>query len=170
MHVPKVNNDGNPRQEKKKIGGTNRGKRKNKGDQKPRRGREEKGTKTVEYSSKILRKVILITRSWRRGAWAHYSILINTIGALLLYLCFYLFCFSAFQLELDPNHITEPEPSNPVRRSYWVLRLVRSTILHGGYLTPKLFAPKDVWTQVWFGQTRENLPLSSSSSLLLSRL
>ncbi|CAM9147792.1 unnamed protein product [Sphacelaria rigidula] len=52
------------------------------------------------------------------------------------------------KLELDPNHITEPEPSNPVRRSYWVLRLVRSTILHGGYLTPKLFAPKDVWTQV----------------------
>lgn len=52
------------------------------------------------------------------------------------------------QLELDPNHTTEPEPSHPARRSYWVLRLVRSTILHGGYLTPKLFAPKDIWTQV----------------------
>lgn len=45
-----------------------------------------------------------------------------------------------------------------------MLRLVRSTILHGGYLTPKLFAPKDVWTQVRFGQRGR-----SSSSLLLSR-
>lgn len=55
---------------------------------------------------------------------------------------------SCAQMELDPNFTTEPEPSYPERRSYWVLRLVRATIATGGYLTPTLYAPKDVWTQV----------------------
>ncbi|CAM9529665.1 unnamed protein product [Ascophyllum nodosum] len=53
------------------------------------------------------------------------------------------------QMELDPNCSTgEAEPSDPARRSYWVMRLVQTTILYGGYLTPKLYAPKEVWTQV----------------------
>ncbi|CAN0420391.1 unnamed protein product, partial [Hapterophycus canaliculatus] len=52
-------------------------------------------------------------------------------------------------MDLDANQSTlEDEPTNPTRRSYWVLRLVRTTILRGGYLTPKLYAPKEVWTQV----------------------
>lgn len=54
-------------------------------------------------------------------------------------------------MELDPNHsTTETEPSHPGRRSYWVMRLVRTTIVYGGYLTPRLYAPKEVWTQVTF--------------------
>lgn len=52
-------------------------------------------------------------------------------------------------MELDPNGSTaEAEPTHPARRSYWVMRLVRTTIMYGGYLTPKLYAPKEVWTQV----------------------
>ncbi|CAM9831712.1 unnamed protein product, partial [Laminaria digitata] len=52
-------------------------------------------------------------------------------------------------MELDPNGSTaEVEPTHPARRSYWVMRLVRTTIMYGGYLTPKLYAPKEVWTQV----------------------
>ncbi|CAN0463448.1 unnamed protein product, partial [Scytosiphon promiscuus] len=54
-------------------------------------------------------------------------------------------------MELDPNGSTaEAEPTHPARRSYWVMRLVRTTIMYGGYLTPKLYAPKEVWTQVRF--------------------
>lgn len=53
------------------------------------------------------------------------------------------------QMELDPTQSTaEAEPTHPSRRAYWVMRLVGTTILYGGYLTPKLFAPKEVWTQV----------------------
>ncbi|CAB1117750.1 unnamed protein product [Ectocarpus sp. CCAP 1310/34] len=53
------------------------------------------------------------------------------------------------QMDLDAHQSTlEAEPTHPARRSYWVLRLVRTTILYGGYLTPKLYAPKEVWTQV----------------------
>lgn len=52
-------------------------------------------------------------------------------------------------MELDPNEAaSEVEPTHPARKAYWVMRLVRTTILYGGYLTPKLYAPKEVWTQV----------------------
>lgn len=53
------------------------------------------------------------------------------------------------QMDLDANQSTlEGEPTNPTRRSYWVLRLVRTTILCGGHLTPKLYVPMEVWAQV----------------------
>ncbi|CAM9941120.1 unnamed protein product [Scytosiphon promiscuus] len=53
------------------------------------------------------------------------------------------------QMDLDAKQSTlEDEPTNPTRRSYWVLRLVRTTILCGGYLTPRLYVPKEVWAQV----------------------
>eukprot|EP00903_Cladosiphon_okamuranus_P017607 g16218.t1 len=52
------------------------------------------------------------------------------------------------QMNLDPNQSPEPQPTHPARKSYWVLRIVRTTILNGGWLTPKLYAPKEVWTQV----------------------
>ncbi|CAN0346027.1 unnamed protein product [Pylaiella littoralis] len=53
------------------------------------------------------------------------------------------------QMELDPNEAaSEVEPTHPARKAYWVMRLVRTTILYGGYLTPKLYAPKEVWAQV----------------------
>lgn len=41
----------------------------------------------------------------------------------------------------------EPEPDNAMRRPFWVLRLIRSTITAGGYLTPRLHVPKVVWEQ-----------------------
>lgn len=53
------------------------------------------------------------------------------------------------QMELNPSQSSiEPMPGHPARKSYWVMRLVRTTIVSGGYLTPKLYAPKDVWNQV----------------------
>lgn len=41
----------------------------------------------------------------------------------------------------------EPEPDNTLRRPYWVLRLLRRTVTFGGYLTPRLYVPKNVWEQ-----------------------
>lgn len=55
---------------------------------------------------------------------------------------------SAPQMNLDPNQSPEPQPTHPARKSYWVLRIVKTTIVNGGWLTPKLYAPKEVWTQV----------------------
>eukprot|EP00953_Heterococcus_sp_UTEX-ZZ885_P012444 7134-Heterococcus_DN1.PRE.3 len=52
------------------------------------------------------------------------------------------------QLQLNPNHEIEPAPSSLARRPYWVMRLLRQTILQGGYLSPRLFVPKGVWAQV----------------------
>ena len=41
----------------------------------------------------------------------------------------------------------EPEPENVLRRPFWMLRLLRTTINTGGYLTPRLHVPKLVWEQ-----------------------
>ena len=41
----------------------------------------------------------------------------------------------------------EPAPWSSVRRPYWTLRLVKSTIEGGGFLTPRLFVPAEVWCQ-----------------------
>jgi hypothetical protein len=39
----------------------------------------------------------------------------------------------------------EPEPDNPLRRPYWLLRLIRQTVRHGGFITPRLHVPALVW-------------------------
>ncbi|CAM9550711.1 unnamed protein product [Chrysoparadoxa australica] len=52
------------------------------------------------------------------------------------------------QLELDPNHAMEPPPKCSSCRPYWLMRLIRQTILQGGYITGRLFVPKGVWAQV----------------------
>ena len=39
----------------------------------------------------------------------------------------------------------EPEPQNPLRRPYWLLRLVRQSVRQGGFITPKLHVPALVW-------------------------
>lgn len=41
----------------------------------------------------------------------------------------------------------EPEPRMRSRRPFWLLRLLRQSILFGGFLNEKVYVPKDVWRQ-----------------------
>ena len=52
------------------------------------------------------------------------------------------------QLQLDPKQTLEAAPDSLARRPYWIMRLVRQTVLQGGHLTPRLYVPKGVWAQV----------------------
>ena len=46
------------------------------------------------------------------------------------------------------NSSTEPAPDALARRPYWIMRLLRQTVLTGGHLTPRLYVPKGVCAQV----------------------
>ncbi|KAJ3255072.1 hypothetical protein HK104_007170, partial [Borealophlyctis nickersoniae] len=41
----------------------------------------------------------------------------------------------------------EPPPSNPERRPFWLMRALSRTITKGGFLTPKLYVPRQIWFQ-----------------------
>ncbi|CAM9481627.1 unnamed protein product [Phaeothamnion confervicola] len=74
------------------------------------------------------------------------------------------------QLELDPNHTIEPAPDQLARRPYWIMRLVMQTIEQGGYITPRLFAPRGVWTQVGVKFTGFAQKVNAMEALLVMTL
>lgn len=41
----------------------------------------------------------------------------------------------------------EAEPDNVLRRPFWILKLIRTTITKGGFITPNLHVPRLVWEQ-----------------------
>jgi hypothetical protein len=41
----------------------------------------------------------------------------------------------------------EEPPKSLLLRPYWLLRVLRKVIIQGGYLSPKVFVPKLVWSQ-----------------------
>ena len=41
----------------------------------------------------------------------------------------------------------EPPPTSTLKMSYWQLRIIGNSIENGGYLTPNLYIPKNLWTQ-----------------------
>jgi len=49
----------------------------------------------------------------------------------------------------NPNRriVYEPPPTSTIKTSYWQLRIIANTIEHGGYLTPTLYVPKNLWSQ-----------------------
>ncbi|KAK5198110.1 hypothetical protein LTR92_002355 [Exophiala xenobiotica] len=48
---------------------------------------------------------------------------------------------------LDPPHPLEPCPESFLLRPFWLMRCLYQTLAHprGGYLTTKLFIPRDIW-------------------------
>jgi hypothetical protein len=42
----------------------------------------------------------------------------------------------------------EEPPSMPARHPFWLMRLVRASVLTGGFLTEDIFLPKQVWAQI----------------------
>lgn len=44
------------------------------------------------------------------------------------------------------NKLLEP-PTSIIQLPYWQMKVVQRTILNGGFLTPTLFVPKNVWNQ-----------------------
>eukprot|EP00160_Parvularia_atlantis_P013786 Unigene3057_Nuclearia_a/m.9402 Unigene3057_Nuclearia_a/g.9402 ORF Unigene3057_Nuclearia_a/g.9402 Unigene3057_Nuclearia_a/m.9402 type:complete len:325 (-) Unigene3057_Nuclearia_a:60-1034(-) len=56
---------------------------------------------------------------------------------------------SAFTFKEQPPIGTMPEtaPSDPLRRPYWLMKLLALTMTRGGYMTPKLYVPRNVWFQ-----------------------
>lgn len=51
----------------------------------------------------------------------------------------------------DPKCKVIPEleapPTGIILHSFWQMRIISTTIRHGGFLTPQIYIPKDVWTQ-----------------------
>ncbi len=55
----------------------------------------------------------------------------------------------------------EPEPENPLRRPYWLLRLIRQTVRQGGFITPRLHVPALVWQM--YGASFSGLSVKSKA-------
>ncbi|XP_004343103.1 hypothetical protein CAOG_07244 [Capsaspora owczarzaki ATCC 30864] len=55
----------------------------------------------------------------------------------------------------------DPPPPSPFHRPYWLMRVLLRTMTTGGYLTPKLYVPRQVWFQT-------GLKLTSVSSKFMS--
>lgn len=50
-------------------------------------------------------------------------------------------------IEVKKTISYESPPSSTIKTSYWQLRIIANTIDDGGYLTPNLYVPKNLWTQ-----------------------
>jgi len=55
--------------------------------------------------------------------------------------------FADFKEESPIGPIPERPPSSPLFRPFWLMRIIRKTIQSGGYLTPTIYVPKNVWYQ-----------------------
>ncbi len=57
----------------------------------------------------------------------------------------------AFDEKFDPSTSSylpwEEQPGDPIRHPFWLMRTIKNTINHGGYITADVFVPKIVWTQ-----------------------
>lgn len=58
----------------------------------------------------------------------------------------------AFDEKADPSVLRcEPRPVPPDDKqgySYWLMRVIRTTILSGGFISDDVYVPKSVWTQI----------------------
>ena len=55
----------------------------------------------------------------------------------------------------------ESPPTSVGRRPYWLLRVLRNIILNGGYISPRVYVPKLVWSQ--FGMKFTGLSVKTSA-------
>ena len=44
-----------------------------------------------------------------------------------------------------PQHLPDPPPTPILYKCYWMMRVWRTTMVQGGYVTHKLYIPKSLW-------------------------
>lgn len=77
-----------------------------------------------------------------------------------------------FNDKMNPRSLNceprEDPPSSLLLRPYWLLRVFRKVIQKGGYLSPKVFVPKLVWSQYGVKFTGLSAKTSAFEQLLIS--
>jgi hypothetical protein len=72
---------------------------------------------------------------------------------------------SPVHLRSDPR---EEPPTSVLLRPYWLLRVLRKVITQGGYISPKVFVPKLVWSQYGVKFTGLSAKTSAFEQLLIA--
>ncbi|KAK6361399.1 hypothetical protein TWF730_005131 [Orbilia blumenaviensis] len=79
-------------------------------------------------------------------------------------------------LESDPSHPAplEPMPQEPLSKTFWLMRCLNNAISnpHGGYLSQKLFVPREIWLMrgVKLKCVDEKIAASDSLTMALKKL
>ena len=77
-----------------------------------------------------------------------------------------------FNDKMSPIHLrSEPRegpPASLLLRPYWLLRILRRVITQGGYISPKVFVPKLVWSQYGVKFTGLSAKTSAFEQLLIA--
>jgi hypothetical protein len=77
-----------------------------------------------------------------------------------------------FNDKMSPIHLrSEPReepPTSLLLRPYWLLRILRKVITQGGYISPKVFVPKLVWSQYGVKFTGLSAKTSAFEQLLIA--
>lgn len=53
-----------------------------------------------------------------------------------------------FKESLPIGSLPDPAPASIYYRPFWMMRLLAQTMTRGGYMTPKLYVPRNVWFQL----------------------
>ncbi|KAF8973463.1 hypothetical protein BGZ46_009837 [Entomortierella lignicola] len=55
--------------------------------------------------------------------------------------------FSGMKAPIPPKELDPPPPADPYLRCFWFMHLLEQTMTTGGFLSSKLYVPRDVWYQ-----------------------
>lgn len=61
----------------------------------------------------------------------------------------------------------DPPPASPFHRPYWLMRVLYKTMTTGGYLTPKLYVPRQIWFQTGIKLTGVSSKFMSCDTALI---
>lgn len=72
-----------------------------------------------------------------------------------------------FQESLPIGSLPEAPPVNVLFRPYWLMKLLAQTMTRGGYMTAKLYVPKNVWFQLGAKFTAIETKFTSCETILI---
>jgi len=101
----------------------------------------------------------------------HESLPIGVRTSSSLFLFFLLAVESSWWLNVllkkSPQSLPDAPPANVFFRPYWLMKILAVTMTRGGYMTPKLYVPKNVWFQLGAKFTAIETKFTSCETILI---